>query len=241
MQHVRRHKPAGADLQAVGLRDVGDAVIALVPALETADDVRLGRAGHQTEEGVGETRAQVVVLRREVVGFRLALLPHQLGELVVLMQVVRQRPEVVEELAVDRPAPVLLPDLRADDRRAQFGHHIAQQHALVLEDHIAQALIRQTPLVRRLGGRAEPALVDTAAVKPECVEVIRVQLQPASGITERARHPVRRQPQHAAARVQRGVRHRARLSSTHGLQLFHRIDSHVEPLSFRIGYDTLFT
>ena len=144
------------------------------------------------------------------------------------MQVVRQRPEVIEELAVDRPALVLLPDLRADHRCAQFGHHVAQQHTLVLEDHVAQALVRHASRVGRLGGRTEPALIDAAAVEAEGKQIIRVQLQPAPRITKHARHPIRCQPQHTVACVQRGVRDAVHLLA-HSLQLFYRSSAHGQP------------
>ena len=105
-------------LQAIRLAIVEDAVVALVPALQAAADVVLGRARLQAEEGVGEVVADGVELRREIVRLRLTLLTDQRRLLVALVHVVRDRPQVVEELAVDRPALVLVPDRRADQRRA---------------------------------------------------------------------------------------------------------------------------
>ena len=109
-------EPAGAGLQAIGLREVEDAVVALVPILEALADLRLGGAGFEAHEGVGEIVADVVVLRREVVRLGLALLADQLRLCRALVHVVRNRPHVVEELRVDRPLLVFLPDRLADER-----------------------------------------------------------------------------------------------------------------------------
>ncbi len=54
-----------------------------------------------------------VVLRRKVVGFRLALLPNPSRKLVVLMQVVRNWPQVIEKLAQKVAAAILLHHGRA--------------------------------------------------------------------------------------------------------------------------------
>ena len=59
-----------------------------------------------------------VVLRREVVGLGLALLSDAGGELVGLVQVVRNRTEVVEELAEQVPAAVLAHDVGAEEEIA---------------------------------------------------------------------------------------------------------------------------
>ena len=109
VQDAGRHEPAGAGLEAIRLAEVEDAVVALVPAFEAAANVLLRRAGLQAEEGVGEVVADGVELRRKVVGLGLALLADQRGLGVVLVHVVRDRPHVVEELAVHRPAAVLRP------------------------------------------------------------------------------------------------------------------------------------
>ena len=58
VQDAGRHQPAGAGLQPIGLAEVEDAVVALVPAFQAAADVVLGRARLQAEEGVGEVVAE---------------------------------------------------------------------------------------------------------------------------------------------------------------------------------------
>ncbi len=110
VQHARRDEPAGARLEAVGAAEVEDAVVALVPILQAAADVGLGRARFQAHERVGEVVADVVVLRREIVGLGLALLPDKGGLFGILVHVVRDGPHVVEELGIDGPLLVLAPD-----------------------------------------------------------------------------------------------------------------------------------
>ena len=114
VQHAGGHHPAGARLQAVGLREVEDAVVALVPVLQAAADVGLGGARLQAHERVVEMVLGGVQLRREVVALGLALLAGQGGVLGLLVHVVRDGAHVVEELRVDRPALVLVPHRLAD-------------------------------------------------------------------------------------------------------------------------------
>ena len=59
-----------------------------------------------------------IVLRREVIGFGFALLSDAGGELVGLMEVMGDRPEVVEELAEKVPAAMLAHDLGAEEEIA---------------------------------------------------------------------------------------------------------------------------
>ena len=152
VQDARRHQPAGARLQAIGLAVVEDAVVALVPALQAAADVLLGRAGLQAEEGVGEVVADGVQLRWKIVRLRFTLLTDEGGLRVALVHVMRDRPEVVEELAVDGPALIAVPDGRADQSRPLGGHGVAQgEGALALVDDVAEAFVRRGALV---GGRA---------------------------------------------------------------------------------------
>ena len=142
MQHAGGNHPARAGLQAIGLRQVEDAVVALVPVLQAAADVGLGRARLQAHERVVEMVLGGVELRREVVALGLALLAGQRGVLVLLVHVVRDGAHVVEELRVDRPALVLLPHRLADDPRPGLGHGVAEQEPLALEDARSSALRR---------------------------------------------------------------------------------------------------
>jgi hypothetical protein len=105
-----------AGLEPVRAREVDDAVVALVPVRQAPPDVIFGRARFEAHERVRKIVHDLVVLRREVIRFRLALLSDERGELVVLMHVVRNGAEVVEELAQQVPAPLLLHDGRASSR-----------------------------------------------------------------------------------------------------------------------------
>ena len=82
--------PAGAGLQAVGLGEVQNAVVAFVPALQAAAHIVARGAGFQAHERVGKIVVGEIVLRREVVGLGLALLSDAGGEFVGLVQMVRE-------------------------------------------------------------------------------------------------------------------------------------------------------
>ena len=205
MQHSGRHHPAGARLEAVGLREIEDAVVALVPVLQAAADIGLGRARLQPEERVVEMVLRGVQLRREVVALRLALLAGQRGMLALLVHVVRDRAHVVEELRVDGPAAILVEHRLADEPGAGLGHGVAEQESLALEDGVAQPLVGRAVVVGRLGRAGEPAFVDAAAMGSQSVPVGRSQLDPLAGMEKTPRHPVGRQPQDAFAGVQRPI------------------------------------
>ncbi len=122
-KHAGGNQPAGAGLEAIGLGMIQDAVVALVPALEAAVDVGLGRPRLQAEEGVREVVAGPVELGREVVALGLPFAAELGGLFLVLVHVVRDRPEVVEKLAVDRPALVGIPEVcrrSSRSRRARW-------------------------------------------------------------------------------------------------------------------------
>ena len=197
-------QPAGAGLQAVGLGEVEDAVVALVPILEALADLGLGGAGFEAEEGVGEIVAHVVVLRREVVGLGFAFLADELGLLGALVHVQGNRPHVVEELRVDRPLAILLPDGLADDGGAAVGDRLAQREASLADHAVAEALVGHAAFVGGLGRRGEPALVNAAAVGAVGVGVVGVELDAQAGLEEGARDPVGREAQQAAGVLQRG-------------------------------------
>src|ERR1019366_5734630 len=112
------------------------------------------------------------------VGFGLALLSHAGGELVGLMQVVRNRTEVVEELAEQVPAAVLAHHTGAQEEIAVAFDGVRQKQFLAVKLDVGQAFIgRGQGTVGRLGGGGEPALVDAAAMATQYVKVARVQLQ----------------------------------------------------------------
>ena len=151
VQDAGRDQPAGAGLQAIRLAVVEDAVVALVPAFQAAADVVLGRAGLQAEEGVGEVIADGVQLGWKIIRLRFTLLADQGRLRVVLVHVVGDRPQIVEELAVDRPALVLVPKRGANQLLAFEADGVAErERPLAAVDDVAQALVRRGPFV---GGR----------------------------------------------------------------------------------------
>ena len=62
VQYAGRDQPAGAGLEAIGLGEIKDAVVALVPILQTLAHLRLGGAGFEAHEGVREIVAHTIVL-----------------------------------------------------------------------------------------------------------------------------------------------------------------------------------
>ena len=107
VQNARRHVPAGAKRQPVGLRQLQNVVIAFVPAGHAGLHLFRRRARLQPEEGVRERPQAGVVLRRVKIGLRLAQPPHSRRHFVAGVHVVRQRIHVVEELGVHHQAAVL--------------------------------------------------------------------------------------------------------------------------------------
>jgi hypothetical protein len=204
VQDARANQPAGARLQAIGLGEVEDAVVALVPILDALADLGLGGAGFEAEEGMGEIVAYVVMLRREVVGLRFAFLADELGLLGILVHVQGNWSHVVEELRVHRPLAILLPDDLADDGGAAIRDRLPQREAFFADHAVAEALVGHAALVGRLGGGGEPALVNPAAVGAVGVGVVGMELDAQARLEEGARDPVGREAQQAAGVLQSG-------------------------------------
>ena len=97
VQDSRRHVPTRSDVQPVRFGEAGDLVVALVEVAQSLSHLVARGARFQAKEGVGKIRAVVVDLRGEVVRLRLAQLTGELGEMIVVVDVVRQRAFVVEE------------------------------------------------------------------------------------------------------------------------------------------------
>ena len=89
---------------------VGTAIVDLLP----------GGSGFKSHEGVGEIVADVVVLRGKVIRLWFAFLTNQRRLLRILVHVVRNGPHVIEELGVDGPLSIFVPDRRADQGGAAF-------------------------------------------------------------------------------------------------------------------------
>ena len=194
---------------------VEDPVVTLVPALEAAMNVGLGRAGLEAHERVREQVAGPVELRREIIAFGLSLAAEQGGLLLVLVHVVGNRPEIVEKLAVDGPALVGIPEIAADDLGTEDFDRVLEREPASVVDHVAQSFVGGCSLVG--GGRrgSKPALVDSPAVCSEGIEVFACQLEPAAGHQERPRHPGRGQPQDTLAGIERRAHLRGEIVLAH--------------------------
>ena len=122
VQDPRRHQPASARLQPVGLRKIQNPVVTGIPALQALANVLTGRARLKPEVGMREIAECRIQLRRKIVALGLAFAAHQLGLFFALMKMMHDGPGVVEKLAVDRPAMILLPH-RFSNQPRPFGLH----------------------------------------------------------------------------------------------------------------------
>src|SRR6185369_11779944 len=132
-----------------------------------------------------------------------ALLSDERRELVTLMHVMRDRPEVVEELAQQVPAAFALHHGRAKQQVARFVDERFEQEPRALSGpDVTEALVfRRSPPVGRVRRRREPSFVDAAAMSAERIEIVGMQFQPAARNQEGARHPTRFQPQYPGPRA----------------------------------------
>ena len=208
VQNTRRNQPTGASLEPISAAEVEDSVVAFVPIFQTTANIFRLRARFEPHERISKVVVDVVQLWREIITFRLPFLADQRRVFETLVHVVRNRPHVVKELGIDRPAVVLVENRFADDVAAAFGDSILQQKLLPFEQTEAEPFVPHSAFVRRFGGAAEPTLVDPAPVGTESVIIARVQLDSASGVQERSRHPGRRQSQQTIAGVHRRIENR---------------------------------
>ena len=87
----------------------------------------------------------------EIVRFGLAF-HADLGALLgVLVHVVGDRAHVVEELAVDGPTLVLVPQPAADHLRAVSSDQITQLELLAFEKNVTESLVFLTIIISRFG------------------------------------------------------------------------------------------
>ncbi len=141
-----------------------------------------------------------IVLPRKIVRFRLAILSDTRGEFLVLVKVMRNRPEIVKELAEQVPAAVALNDICAEKLVARGLDSLFEQRSLALKFYIAESFVfrSQRPVSGfRCGG--EPALVDSAAIRAERIQISRIQFQASARHKKGARHPTGGEPHHAVA------------------------------------------
>src|SRR5262249_6591822 len=112
-------------------------------------------------------------LRWKIIRFGLPLPAYEGGLRVVLVHVVGDGTEIVEEFAVDRPALVALPNLRTDQPGSFRRHGVTQREgSCSFVDDVAQPFIGRRTLIRRRCRGGEPALVDTASVGSQSVNIL---------------------------------------------------------------------
>ncbi len=108
-------------------------------------DVRLGRPWLQPKEGVREVVAGPVELRWEVVAFRLSFATKLGGLLLVLVHMVRDGPEIIEKLAVNRPALIGIPHRFADHLGPVLPNRVLEGELVAGLDHVAESLVGGAP------------------------------------------------------------------------------------------------
>ncbi len=108
------YQPACASLQSVRPREIQDSVVTSIPILEATSQILFGGPWLKPHEGVAKMVVNVVVLGREIVTFRLPLLPNKGRILLRLVHVMRDRAHVVEELGIDWPTTIAIEYLGAN-------------------------------------------------------------------------------------------------------------------------------
>src|SRR5688572_15175005 len=141
VQNARVNLPPRSRLQPVRFRVIEDAVVPFIPALQAPLDIIPRCARLQSHERVWEIVALEIVLGWEVVGLRLSLLSYPRGELVVLMEMMRDGAEIVKKLAKQVPTAVSAHRIRAQVVVTGGVDRFLQQDALAIEIDIAEAFV----------------------------------------------------------------------------------------------------
>ena len=184
VEHAGGNEPPGARLQTVGAGQVEDSVVTFVPVFDAAAYLFTRCAGFESHEGVREVVPDVVVLRREIVGFRFTFLSHEFGLLRVLVHVVGNRAHVVEELRVHRPLAVLVPNRGSDEICTTLRDSLLEGETVFSNDDVRETFVGSAVIVCGGRGRGEPTLIDTAAVESECIEIVWMQFEAFAGLKE---------------------------------------------------------
>ena len=124
------------------------------------------------------------MLRREVVRLRLSFTSNEFRLLEILVHVMRDRSHVVEELGIDRPLLVFLPDRTADDLRTKLRDNIAQQKTLSIMNDRAESFVDCAIVIGSFSCRTEPSLIDSTSVKSECIQIIWMKFQSLARLQE---------------------------------------------------------
>ena len=184
MNDPGRRVPASAQLDAVGTRELGDAVVAGFIGEQALAHLLLGAVGVEAKVGGWQGTLIIVVLRREIVGLRLAQAADLGGVLKGEVQVVEQRHSVVKKLGIHWPAAEFFHHFLAHQYLSELVNRVFEEKPLVRRrsaGDIAHALVRrsQGAVVRR-DGAAEPAFLHTAAYGPQREVIVRVKAEPVA-------------------------------------------------------------
>src|SRR5438105_4164997 len=112
----------------------------------------------------------------------------------------RNRPEVLKELAEDVPAALLFDHVGTQKLTAGGLNGLLQEHLLTLKFDVAQTFVRESQrTIGCLGSRREPTFVDPAAVSAEGIEVAGIEFEPPARHQERAWDPAWREAHNTLA------------------------------------------
>ena len=166
VQNPRIDLPSRAPFQAVGARQIRDPVVSLVPVLQASTNMVFRRPGLEPHECVGIVVIRRVVLRRKVIRLGFSPTADALCVLIALVHVMRDRAEIVEELAEQVPALLALHHVGANQQIARFFDSLFQKEPLAIGDtNVAEPLVgRSSRSVIGVGRRRKPSLVDATAI-----------------------------------------------------------------------------
>ena len=204
MEDSRRNIPARPRFKTVCFGEIRDLVVAFCKVCKALAHLLPCCPRFQSEKGEWKAPSVIVELRRKIVTLRLASLSDEFCMFLPVVDVMGQGTEVVEELRVNRPAAVLLPETFPDQFRAEFFNGFRKGDEPAFRgNQMADALVftGQRTIIRR-GRTAQPAFVDAAAFASERVIVVRMQFDSAPRNAEGARHPVRGEPENSVSRVE---------------------------------------
>jgi hypothetical protein len=117
------------------------------------------------------------------------------------MHVVRNRPEVVEELAEEIPAVLSQHHVGANQQIASFLDGLLQQEPFPApEMDVTETFVsRRSRTVISIGRGREPSFVDTAAIATKRVVIVWMQSETTSRKHERTGHPGRLETEQPSA------------------------------------------
>ena len=185
MQDAGIDLPPFAGFQPIRARVIQNPVVALIPILKAAVNIVFGRAGLEAHERVREIVVDLVVLRRKVIRFRLALWPTSLANSSLWCMWCGIGPMLSKNLHSRFQPPSRCITSRAKQKIARDLDRILQQELAprrLANEAQAFEFGRCSGPLEALVVERKPAFVDAAAVAAKGVEIVGMQLQSAAGI-----------------------------------------------------------